>query len=96
MQQSRHFRVKRRLASGKGSVEIKHNELFQYASTMTNSCDLNRGPGIEFPPLRSSSCLRVVNYSGSAISNRLTAPRGQRGEGPITAGRNRTSPFRIA
>jgi hypothetical protein len=39
MQQSRHFGVKRRLASGKRAVEIKHNELFHYASMM-NSCDL--------------------------------------------------------
>jgi hypothetical protein len=39
MQQSRHLGVERRLASGKGAVEIKHNELFHYASMM-NSCDL--------------------------------------------------------
>jgi hypothetical protein len=38
MQQSRHFRVKRRLASGERSVQIKYNELFHYASMM-NFCD---------------------------------------------------------
>ena len=37
MQQSRHLRIKRRLASGKRAVEIKHDELFHYASIFTRS-----------------------------------------------------------
>jgi hypothetical protein len=32
MQQSRRFSVNRRLASGERTVQIKHNELFYYAS----------------------------------------------------------------
>ena len=86
MQQCRHLGIERRLAFGKCAVQVENDELFHILPFL-NSGDPMRVSDPVIPPLP------VVDYSGSATSNKLTARPGRKAHAPTSAGKSKTSPL---